>query len=104
MTRKPRSCNSSSKRPWSTCTYDCLLYALFSTVSGHYRITWTLKNGGWPRYIATNLAGMYRNVFGINNVKGLQGNDFKFIPHKPVAAVKAGTMNGSHTEIVRAAR
>lgn len=54
-----------------------------AAASGHYTITWTLKNGGWPRYIGTNLAGLYRQVFGITDLKGLQ-HDFKFIPAKPL--------------------
>jgi len=56
--------------------------------SGHYTITWTIKNGGWPRYIATNIAGMYKLVFGITNVKGLEHNDFKFIPAASVKPIK----------------
>lgn len=40
--------------------------------SGDYKTSWTIRNGGWPRYISTNIAGMYRNVFGIKNVKGLE--------------------------------
>jgi Uma2 family endonuclease len=43
---------------------------------------WTTKTGGWPRYINTNLAGLYRLVFGINEVKGVSNSDFKFIPNK----------------------
>lgn len=50
--------------------------------SGDYKVTWTIKNGGWPRYIATNIAGMYRIVFGISDPKGLGENDFQFIPSK----------------------
>jgi len=57
--------------------------------SGHYTITWTIKNGGWPRYIATNIAGMYKLVFGITDVKGLAVNDFKFIPAASVKPIKA---------------
>lgn len=56
--------------------------------SGHYTITWTIKNGGWPRYIATNIAGMYKLVFGITDVKGLEQNDFKFIPAASVKPIK----------------
>eukprot|EP00878_Enallax_costatus_P028047 GHUV01030249.1.p1 GENE.GHUV01030249.1~~GHUV01030249.1.p1 ORF type:complete len:309 (+),score=43.84 GHUV01030249.1:241-1167(+) len=67
--------------------------------TGHYKITWTLRNGGWPRYISTNLAGMYRNVFGINEVKGLKDNDFKFIPNKPVTSMRAGSVNGKHSSV-----
>eukprot|EP00879_Flechtneria_rotunda_P009277 GHRR01009712.1.p1 GENE.GHRR01009712.1~~GHRR01009712.1.p1 ORF type:complete len:439 (+),score=125.12 GHRR01009712.1:755-2071(+) len=52
--------------------------------SNQYIVTWTLKNGGWPRYISTNIAGMYRIVFGISIIKGLEDNDFKFIPAKSV--------------------
>ncbi|WIA39152.1 hypothetical protein OEZ86_005280 [Tetradesmus obliquus] len=49
-----------------------------------FKITWTLKEGGWHRYIATQLAGMYRQVFGIGKVKGLKYNDFRFIPNQPI--------------------
>lgn len=73
--------------------------------SGLFKITWTLKNGGWPRYIATNLAGMYRNVFGIKKVKGLKYNDFKFIPHKPLpkSQAAAAAAEGSQPHDVAAA-
>lgn len=54
-----------------------------AAASGHYTITWTLKNGGWTRYIGTNLAGLYRLVFGMADIKGLN-HDFKFIPNKPL--------------------
>eukprot|EP00878_Enallax_costatus_P030919 GHUV01033731.1.p1 GENE.GHUV01033731.1~~GHUV01033731.1.p1 ORF type:complete len:452 (+),score=68.74 GHUV01033731.1:178-1356(+) len=72
--------------------------------TGHYKITWTLRNGGWPRYISTNLAGMYRNVFGINEVKGLKDNDFKFIPNKPVTSMRAGSVNGKHSSVAGGTR
>lgn len=55
--------------------------------SGHYTVMWTTKTGGWPRYINTNLAGLYRLVFGINEVRGVTNNDFKFIPNKKPTAV-----------------
>lgn len=54
-----------------------------AAASGHYTITWTLKNGGWTRYIGTNLAGLYKLVFGMADIKGLQ-HDFRFIPNKPL--------------------
>jgi hypothetical protein len=38
-----------------------------------FKITWTLKEGGWLRYIATQLAGMYRQVFGVGKVSTLPG-------------------------------
>ncbi|KAF6257117.1 male sterility protein-domain-containing protein [Scenedesmus sp. NREL 46B-D3] len=66
-----------------------------------FKITWTLKEGGWPRYIATQLAGMYRQVFGVSKVKGLKYNDFRFIPHQAitpadVAAVASADAPGSN--------
>jgi hypothetical protein len=45
-------------------------------------VTWTIRNGGWPRYVSTNLASLYRLVFGITDLKGMKYNDFKFIPNK----------------------
>lgn len=58
--------------------------------SGHYTVTWTIKNGGWPRYIATNLASLYRLVFGITELKGMKYNDFKFIPNKTPEEITTG--------------
>jgi hypothetical protein len=40
-----------------------------TTASGHYTVIWTTKTGGWPNYINTNIAGLYRLVFGISDVK-----------------------------------
>lgn len=45
-------------------------------------MVWTLRRGGWPRYIATTLAGMYRQVFGLNRVEGPIDHDFRFIPSR----------------------
>lgn len=40
--------------------------------SGDYKTSWTIRNGGWPRYISTNIAGMWRQVFKVKEVKGLE--------------------------------
>ncbi|KAI8472007.1 MAG: male sterility protein-domain-containing protein [Monoraphidium minutum] len=50
--------------------------------SGDYMMSWTLRRGGWPRYIATTLAGMYRQIFGITRVEGPIDHDFAFIPSR----------------------
>lgn len=63
----------------SACTP---LLQYFTADSGHYMVTWTIRNGGWPRYVSTNLASLYRLVFGITDLKGVKYNDFKFIPNK----------------------
>ncbi|GBF91108.1 hypothetical protein Rsub_04777 [Raphidocelis subcapitata] len=47
-----------------------------------YVMVWTLHRGGWPRYVATTLAGMYRQVFGCRSVQGPIGHDFVFIPSR----------------------
>lgn len=52
--------------------------------SGDYKTSWTIRNGGWPRYISTNIAGMWRQVFKVKEVKGLEDNDFKFIANRSV--------------------
>jgi hypothetical protein len=51
----------------ASCTCTCAFSA--RTALRLFKITWTLKEGGWPRYIATQLAGMYRQVFGIGKVR-----------------------------------
>ncbi|KAF8068303.1 L-aspartate oxidase [Scenedesmus sp. PABB004] len=56
--------------------------------SGHYTVTWTIRNGGWLRYIHTNIAGMYRIVFGMSNLKGLEDSEFRFIPSRSVLPVQ----------------
>lgn len=86
--------------PFSTPTYIYVYYKRIPNIhsipaheshrpaeSGHYTVMWTTKTGGWPRYINTNLAGLYRLVFGINEVKGVTNNDFRFIPNKKPEAV-----------------
>lgn len=52
--------------------------------SGDYTTSWTVRNGGWQRYIMTNLVGMYCQAFGMKNLKGVPASDFKFIPNRPV--------------------
>lgn len=54
-------------------------------------LTWDLKRGGWPRYVNTNLAGMYRVVFGQSEVKGGIDHDFKYIPAKDVMMSRPAT-------------
>eukprot|EP00878_Enallax_costatus_P005649 GHUV01005923.1.p1 GENE.GHUV01005923.1~~GHUV01005923.1.p1 ORF type:complete len:571 (+),score=168.70 GHUV01005923.1:688-2400(+) len=63
--------------------------------SAHYKVTWTIRNGGWPRYISTNIAGMYRIVFGMSDVKGLEDNDFKFIPSRSRVLAPAKDPSGA---------
>jgi hypothetical protein len=46
--------------------------ALLPAGSGDYKTSWTIRNGGWPRYISTNIAGMWRQVFKVKEVKGLE--------------------------------
>lgn len=53
------------------CVVSCLfcffppgVTVLCAAATGEYTVTWTIKNGGWPRYIHTNIAGMYRQVSG----------------------------------------
>jgi hypothetical protein len=48
------------------------LHFLFPAGSGDYKTSWTIRNGGWPRYISTNIAGMWRQVFKVKDVKGLE--------------------------------
>jgi hypothetical protein len=45
---------------------------VFPAGSGDYKTSWTIRNGGWPRYISTNIAGMWRQVFKVKDVKGLE--------------------------------
>jgi hypothetical protein len=45
---------------------------MFLVGSGDYKTSWTIRNGGWPSYISTNIAGMWRQVFKIKEVKGLE--------------------------------
>lgn len=85
----------SASLSFHACVFLCVFVRLPAD-SGHYTVTWTIKNGGWPRYISTNLAGLYRLVFGITDVKGLKYNDFKFIPNKaPEEAGQTEAMNGT---------
>jgi hypothetical protein len=51
-------------------------------------MAWTLRLGGWPRYIATALAGMYRTVFGVTEVRGPIGHDYAFIPSREPPALR----------------
>jgi hypothetical protein len=74
-----------------------------AAASQHYTITWTLKNGGWTRYIGTNLAGLYRLVFGITDIKGHQ-HDFKFIPAKPLPDQAAADATAAATNDQRPLR
>lgn len=50
------------------------------------------------------MAGMYRNVFGISEVKGLRENDFKFIPNKPTAKVTGAEVSQQQVDVAAAVR
>jgi hypothetical protein len=76
-------------------TAACTARPVLCAASRLFKITWTLKEGGWPRYIATQLAGMYRQVFGVSKVRTVRLG-FKPSTSAAAAAAAAVTACGRH--------
>jgi hypothetical protein len=65
-------------------------------------MVWTLRRGGWPRYIATTLAALYRQVFGVKQVQGLD-HDFVFVPSREPPLLRRRRRNRAGAKAATAA-